>query len=165
MLWYFDMSELLVSCFNVIPHLETPDHYLLVEETDPQGFFNLTGGNYDPDDKILPKGAEREATEESELITKAIGGIGLYQYPPNRLHVIFAAVVVSGEPVASEEHPTAAFFPYDEIVAMEAAGILRGPAVLRSIDFHRQGKIIDLDQFHTFIERDRARDPAIPADR
>ena len=98
-----------VGCFNVIPNPDTvgrPDSYLLCRETEPHkaDLFNLLGGglNFGPEpdqDKVVLDCAIREGSEEGggELVVRAIGGIGLYEYPNpdrHRLHLVFASVVV-----------------------------------------------------------------------
>jgi ADP-ribose pyrophosphatase YjhB (NUDIX family) len=155
-----------IGCFNVIPHPDSeanPDSYLLCQETAQHkaGLLNLLGGGFERGiDKIITNCASREAREEGggKLEVQWIGGIGLYEYPnpdQHRLHIIVASDLLKGEPAPSKEHPVVDFFSFEEIKAMDRAGQLRGPAVLRSIDFHRRGMIISKEQFLTTIPEDK----------
>jgi len=138
---------------------------MLCEESAPgkAGLLNLPGCGFDREqDRVVLNCATREAREEGgdDLIVRAIGGLGIYEYPNpdrHRLHLVFASVVESGEPSPSKEHPWAGYASFAQITKWDEEGRLRNPAVRRSIDFYRRGMIIPLEQFLTTVFEDKLR--------
>jgi 8-oxo-dGTP pyrophosphatase MutT (NUDIX family) len=157
------MPETSLTCINVVEHPDIRDFYLLVEETavNKQELLNLPGGGRDPGEYSYQT-AGREAKEESGFEVEATHFISYYEYPPDKLHIALASKIIGGALATCEEHPRVGFFSFEDIVDLDAAGCLRGPAVLDAIRKYHEGKAIPLGEVSLVVEHDKTRDAGQP---
>lgn len=121
------------------------DEYVLVQETRGKaksGLYNLPGGTLEPHENIIDC-VTREVQEEAGVVVAPEFFVGLYQTvigdTDNVLFFIFAGQVAQTAVFQSEEHEKIQAYSFDEIVKLNAAGELRAPSVLQSIEDVRKG--------------------------
>ncbi|RJQ55217.1 MAG: NUDIX domain-containing protein [Nitrospiraceae bacterium] len=120
---------------------------ILLERRSDNGLWGLSGGAIDPGETIL-NAAIREVKEETNLVIKIIGIIGIYSdpadgrivtYPDNGdvrhlVDVIFTAEIISGEMKKSHESIELRFFNPDSLPSEIA------PPALRPLKDYAAGK-------------------------
>lgn len=117
---------------------------LLVTETGPlkAGKWSLPAGKVEPGETFAAAMA-REVREETGVEVEPVDVLGVYHSLGTvegvyGVNVVFRAIVRSGQPTASDEHPDVRFVDRAEIGAMLADGVFRSGELMESI-------LIDLD--------------------
>jgi 8-oxo-dGTP pyrophosphatase MutT (NUDIX family) len=125
------------------------DKYILVQETrhDKAGLFNLPAGTLEIHEDLI-QCVTREAKEETGVDVAIEHFVGIYQAvmtsENNVLFTVFASTIPDDAVFQSVEHDTIRAFAYDEVVALNEAGQLRSPIVLKAIDDYRSGQRLSL---------------------
>jgi phosphatase NudJ len=140
--------------------IEEEGRFLLVEEGNHLGEFNLPGGG--------PKSREeltdcvvREVEEEAGITVTPNYLVGIYQCTRtaarnNVTRLVFNCLRTSGELTTSEKHPTVDFFTYKAIKRLNESGNLRSSAVLQSILDYRNGQGFGLAAI-TYLPKEKKR--------
>jgi phosphatase NudJ len=131
------------------------DKFVLVQETPgsaKQGLYNLPAGTLELNEDIIGC-IIREVREETGVSVKPDSFIGVYQLvmkekDDNVLFCMFAGKVADDAVFHSDEHEVIHVFSYDEIVSLDAAGKLRAPTIVQSIDEYRAGRVYPLSMLH-----------------
>jgi len=129
--------------------LKQGDKYVLIEEVrhEKAGFYNLPAGTVELNEDLL-ECIVREAKEETGADATIEHVVGIYQTVigsgSNVIFVVFAGSVAEDATFQSDEHTTIQTFSYEEIVALDAAGKLRAPTVLKAITDYRAGQSLPL---------------------
>lgn len=141
-----------IGCGLILKHKQK---YVIVQETrlGKAGFYNLPAGTLDVDEDIL-QCVEREAEEETGVKVAPEYLVGVYQTVMangnNVLFFVFAAEVTELTEFYSEEHKVIKLLSLDEIAALDAAGEMRAPTVLKSIRDDLDGRRIPLGFIQTY---------------
>lgn len=142
------MPEVRVICSNLI---EKDKRFLLVKETKhvAKDKFSLPAGKLEGNEALI-EGAVREAKEETGLVVKPTGIVGIYQKPVSRdggnvTVIVFKSDTLSGNVKTSAEHPVVEFFSIPEIKEMHAKGMLRGDHVLFAAQDHLDGQDVGIE--------------------
>lgn len=134
----------LVGASVVVERAEGADSFLLIKQTKGYraGLFDTPGGKLDPGETLQECGV-RETREESGLHVVLGGLITVFHRlsPQGHNHIgfIFAAESYTGDPMPTDPHPEVGFYPFDEIVDMDQAGLLRDSTILASIQLYKEG--------------------------
>lgn len=130
--------------------LTQADKYVLVQEArhEKAGFFNLPAGTLEVDEDFL-QCIEREAKEETGADVEVEHFVGIYQTViasgSNVIFLVFAGKAAEDASFASDEHAVIKAFTYAEVVAMDKAGKLRSPIVLKAIQDYRNDMVFPLE--------------------
>ncbi len=130
--------------------LKQGDKFVLIEEVRgaKAGLFNLPAGTLEVQEDFIGC-ITREAKEETGADVTLEHFLGIYQTViasgSNVVFAIFAGSVAADAAFQSDGHSIIKALPYDEIVALDAAGKLRAPTVLKAINDARDGKVYPLD--------------------
>lgn len=125
------------------------DKFILVQETllAKKGFYNLPAGTLEIDED-LQTCLVREVREETGVTIVPECFVGVYQCVLKSGHNIvlfmFATHIDENAVFHSDEHVVIKALSYDEIAAYDAAGKLRSPIVLKSIQDYRGGQQLPL---------------------
>ena len=125
------------------------DKYVLVQEVrnEKKGLFNLPAGTLDSDEDLMTC-VIRETSEETGVSISLEHFVGMYQTVlangNNILFSVFAASIDPSVTFHSEEHTVVKAFTYDERAALDQAGKLRAPTVLKAITDHQNGQRLPL---------------------
>lgn len=135
--------------------VEREGAYLLVQEKDDgQLVYNQPAGHLDPGES-LTAAIIREAREETAWEVRPTALVGLYTYEAPANGVTYLRVCFAAEPV--QHHPDEPLDPdilrtvwktRGEIEALDAAGELRSPLVLRCVADYEQGLRAPLTLLH-----------------
>lgn len=129
--------------------------YVLIREVrhEKAGFWNLPAGTLQIDEDFI-QCVQREAAEETGVEVNLEHFLGVYQAVigtgSNVVFVVFAGSVSDDARLQSDEHDEIGVFAYDEIVALDKAGKLRSPSVLKAIQNHRHGKLLPLSSVQSW---------------
>jgi len=141
------MTSFFIGCGII---LKQDDRYVLIQEVrhEKTGFYNLPAGTLEVEEDFMTC-LQREAKEETGADVKVEHFVGVYQTVigtgSNVVFLVFAGSVDGAPNFHSEEHKVIQALSYEEIVALDAAGKLRSPIVLKSIDDYRNGQQLPLD--------------------
>jgi phosphatase NudJ len=125
------------------------DRYILVQEVrnEKKNLYNLPAGTLDSDEDLMTC-VIRETSEETGVSIALKYFVGIYQTVlangNNIIFSVFAASIAQDVTFHSEEHTVVKALAYDEIVALDAAGKLRAPTVLKAITDYRNGQRLHL---------------------
>lgn len=143
-------SENYVGCSVIVEHEREKDAFLLVSQTKGyrQGLYDLPGGRLDPAES-LENCAVRETIEETGLHVVLRGLVTVcHRLTPtgnNHIGFKFAAESYKGVVTPSVKHPIVRFVPFEEIIEMEATGLLRENGIVESIESCRAGRLLPPD--------------------
>lgn len=121
------------------------DKYVLIQEVrnEKKDLYNLPAGTLDVDEDLMTC-IIRETGEETGATISPEHFVGIYQTVlangHNILFSVFAASVDPSVTFHSEEHTVVQALTYDEIAALNEAGKLRAPTVLKAITDYRNGQ-------------------------
>ncbi len=130
--------------------LRQGDKYVLVQETrhEKAGLYNMPAGTLEIGEDFTAC-IIREAKEETGADIRLEHFLGVYQTVigsgSNVVFVVFAGSAAEGATLRSDEHAVIRALSYAEIVALDGAGALRSPIVLKAINDCRAGKTYPLD--------------------
>lgn len=130
--------------------LKQADRYVLIREIrhEKAGFYNLPAGTLEVDEDFV-QCILREAKEETGADVELQHFLGVYQTVigsgSNVVFLVFAGEVADDAVFQSDEHTDIQAFTYDEIAALDQAGKLRSPIVLKAIEDLRSGKTLPLE--------------------
>jgi len=130
--------------------LKQADKYVLIQEVrhEKAGFFNLPAGTLEVNEDFI-QCIEREAKEETGANVELHCFLGVYQTViasgSNVVFLVFAGETDETASFASDEHTVIKACTYDEVVALDKAGELRSPIVLKAIQDYRDGKVFPLE--------------------
>ena len=125
------------------------DNYVLIKEVrhEKAGYFNLPAGTLEVGEDLV-QCITREAREETGADITLSYFLGIYETViatgSNVVFAVFAGSVADDAAFQSDEHSVIKALTYDEIVALDKAGQLRAPTVLKAIDDYREGKTLPL---------------------
>ena len=131
------------------------DRYVLVQEVrnEKKGLYNLPAGTLDSDEDLMTC-IIRETSEETGTTIALEHFVGIYQTVlangNNILFSVFAASINPNVAFHSEEHTIVSAFAYDEIVALDQAGKLRAPTVLKAITDYKDGQRLPLSSVQSW---------------
>lgn len=135
--------------------LKQADRYVLIKETrnEKAGFYNIPAGTLELQEDFI-ECIMRETKEETGVDPEIECLVGVYQTViasgSNVVFVIFAGHVGEGALFQSDEHDIIELLSYEEIVALDKAGQLRAPTILKGIDDYRAGQRLPLSTVHTW---------------
>jgi phosphatase NudJ len=124
--------------------LKQGDKYVLIEEVrhEKAGFYNLPAGTVELHEDLLTC-IVREAKEETGADITLEHVVGIYQTVigsgSNVVFIVFAGSVAQNATFQSDEHSIIQALSYEEIIALDAAGKLRAPTVLKAITDYQNG--------------------------
>lgn len=130
--------------------LKQGDKYVLIQEVrhEKAGYYNLPAGTLNIDEDFV-QCIRREAQEETGAEVTLEHFLGSYQTViatgSNVVFLVFAGSVTEDAKFHSDEHDVVTAMTYQEIVALDRAGKLRSPIVLKAIQDHRVGKLLPLE--------------------
>jgi len=125
------------------------DRYVLVQEVrnEKKDLYNLPAGTLDSDEDLMAC-VVRETSEETGVSISLEHFVGIYQTVlangNNILFSVFAASIAPDAMFHSEEHTVVKALTYDEITALDKAGKLRAPTVLKAITDYKDGQRLPL---------------------
>ena len=146
MFWYSDGMSFYIGVGLV---LVQGDRYVLVQEVrnEKKDLYNLPAGTLDSDEDLMTC-IIRETSEETGASISLEHFVGMYQTVlangNNILFSVFAASIDQDITFHSEEHAIVKAMTYDEIVALDTAGKLRAPTVLKAITDYKNGQRLPL---------------------
>ncbi len=129
--------------------LKQGDGYVLVQEVRAakKHLYNLPAGTLEPHED-LQECLLREIYEETGVSAQLEHFVGMYQTVladgNNILFFVFAGSAPEDVQLASSEHKNIATYSFEQIQALDAAGKLRAPSVLKSISDYRAGQAYSL---------------------
>jgi len=135
-----------IGCGVILKHA---DKYILIKEVrhEKAGLYNLPAGTLELDEDFL-QCVVRETKEETGADVQLECLVGVYQTViatgSNVVFLIFAGNVTKDTIFQSEEHDTIELLSYEEIVALDTAGKLRAPTILKAIDDYQAGQRLPL---------------------
>jgi phosphatase NudJ len=125
------------------------DKFVLIKEVrhEKAELYNLPAGTLEVGEDLI-ECITREAKEETGADITLECLVGIYQTViatgSNVLFTIFAGSTSSDTVFHSDEHDVIEALTYEQIVALDEAGKLRAPTILRAIDDYRAGQKLPL---------------------
>jgi len=125
------------------------DKFVLIKEVrnEKADLYNLPAGTLEVDEDLVAC-ITREAKEETGADVAIACLVGIYQTViatgSNVLFTIFAGSTLPDTMFHSDEHDIIEALTYEEIVALDKAGKLRAPTILKAIDDYRAGQKLPL---------------------
>lgn len=125
------------------------DKFVLIKEVrnEKADLYNLPAGTLEIGEDLI-ECITREAKEETGADITLECLVGIYQTViasgSNVVFTIFAGSIASNATFHSDEHDVIEALTYEEIVALDKAGKLRAPTILKAIDDYRAGQKLPL---------------------
>lgn len=125
------------------------DKFVLIKEVrnEKADLYNFPAGTLELDEDLVAC-ITREAKEETGVDVMLECFVGIYQTViasgSNVLFTIFAGSTSNDVVFRSDEHDTIEALTYEEIIALDKAGKLRAPTILKAIDDYQAGQRLPL---------------------
>jgi 8-oxo-dGTP pyrophosphatase MutT (NUDIX family) len=135
--------------------LKQKDRYVLVQEVrhEKAGYYNLPAGTLELGEDLL-QCAVREVQEETGAMVTLESFIGLYETViatgSNVVFAVFSGSIPDEAVLQSEEHKVIKVLSYTAIEALDEAGQLRSPIVLKSISNYQNGQRLPINTVQTW---------------